>query len=179
MLQVSVKLRKLDHVNVVRFLGYSVRPTALIFELCEIELQEDVVNNLRQLYIYIYVREWSNDNFWYVYCQTPRSHFASAVNGNRTWIARMLTKNDNHYTTSSAKKGFRGIQLTFQPLQAFFSGELVPITWYVHWKNTGYFRDIYMYENEAMIIFGMYIAGPHGPILPQQWAGIEPGSHGC
>ena len=33
-LRIATRLRTLKHVNVVRFRGYCVRPTAFIFELC-------------------------------------------------------------------------------------------------------------------------------------------------
>ena len=36
-------------MNIIRFRGYSVRPSALIFEYCEVDLQDDVANNFRQL----------------------------------------------------------------------------------------------------------------------------------
>ena len=48
-LEISNQLRQLRHENIIRFRGYSVRPSALVFEFCEVELGGDVVNNLRQL----------------------------------------------------------------------------------------------------------------------------------
>lgn len=48
-LQIAIKLRNLDNVNIVRFRGYSLRPTALCFELCEISVNGLIINNVTQL----------------------------------------------------------------------------------------------------------------------------------
>ena len=49
-LEVSIKLQKLKHPNVVRFRGYSVRPSAIFFEFCEVCIeQEENVHNIAQL----------------------------------------------------------------------------------------------------------------------------------
>ena len=42
-------LRELQHPNIVRFRGYSARPSALLFEFCEINVHEEVVHNDGQL----------------------------------------------------------------------------------------------------------------------------------
>lgn len=48
-LKISIELRKLKNDNVVRFRGYSVKPTAFIFELCELFVEDETINNLSQL----------------------------------------------------------------------------------------------------------------------------------
>ena len=48
-LEVSIKLRKLNDANVIRFRGYSVRPSALLFEFCEVKLSDMSANNISQL----------------------------------------------------------------------------------------------------------------------------------
>ena len=48
-LQVAVKLRELKHNNIVRFRGYSVKPSALFFEFCAVKVEDDVAHNLTQL----------------------------------------------------------------------------------------------------------------------------------
>ena len=40
-LEVFIKLQKLNHPNVVRFRGYSVRPSAIFFEFCEVSIEEE------------------------------------------------------------------------------------------------------------------------------------------
>jgi len=37
-----MKLRQLRHDNVVRFRGYSLRPSGLAFELCELNVIDDL-----------------------------------------------------------------------------------------------------------------------------------------
>ncbi|XP_065671795.1 interleukin-1 receptor-associated kinase 4-like [Hydra vulgaris] len=46
---IAKKLRQLKHKNVVRFKGYSTRPTALIFELCFLKICNVQISNLSQL----------------------------------------------------------------------------------------------------------------------------------
>ena len=46
---IATKLKKLQHENIVNFLGYSVRPTALFFELCATYVEGIEVNNLSQM----------------------------------------------------------------------------------------------------------------------------------
>ena len=49
-LKVSIKLRELKHGNVVRFRGYSIRPSAFIFEFCVLTTDDgEDVHNLSQL----------------------------------------------------------------------------------------------------------------------------------
>ena len=49
-LEVSIKFQKLNHPNVVRFRGYSVRPNAVFFEFCEVCIEdEENVHNIAQL----------------------------------------------------------------------------------------------------------------------------------
>ena len=49
-LEVAIELRKLKHNNVVRFRGYSLRPSGFVFELCELEVDEEtVIYNVSQL----------------------------------------------------------------------------------------------------------------------------------
>jgi len=48
-LRSAIKLRSLKNENVVRFRGYSERPSALIFELCGVTVQGTIVHNLSQL----------------------------------------------------------------------------------------------------------------------------------
>ena len=49
MLEISTKLQKLKFVNIVRFRGYSLRPSAIFFEYCAVEVNGEIVNNLSQL----------------------------------------------------------------------------------------------------------------------------------
>lgn len=50
LLETSIKLRNLKHENVVRFRGYSIKPSVIIFELCELVVESDIiVNNLTEL----------------------------------------------------------------------------------------------------------------------------------
>ena len=49
MLEISSVLKTLKHINVVRFHGFSCRPSALAFEYCAVEIQEEVFHNLGQL----------------------------------------------------------------------------------------------------------------------------------
>ena len=46
---IATKLIKLQHENIVNFLGYSVRPTALFFKLCATYVDGIEVNNLSQM----------------------------------------------------------------------------------------------------------------------------------
>ncbi|XP_057296083.1 uncharacterized protein LOC130629325 isoform X2 [Hydractinia symbiolongicarpus] len=46
---IAEQLCKLKHENIVQFLGYSVHPSAFLFEFCEVYLEGEKVNNLRQL----------------------------------------------------------------------------------------------------------------------------------
>jgi len=49
-LEIAMKLRQLIHDNVVRFRGYSLRPSGLAFELCELTVTNDLtVNNVAEL----------------------------------------------------------------------------------------------------------------------------------
>ena len=50
-LKAANSLRMLRHANVVRFRGYSTRPSAIIFEYCHIDIKSDntVVHSLREL----------------------------------------------------------------------------------------------------------------------------------
>jgi serine/threonine protein kinase len=57
----SAGLMKLQNVNVVRFCGYSIRPTALLFGYCEVDVNGTKVNNLSQL-LSLY-----NDNAYFVF----------------------------------------------------------------------------------------------------------------
>ncbi|XP_057306810.1 uncharacterized protein LOC130645001 [Hydractinia symbiolongicarpus] len=59
LISIAEQLRKLKHENIVQFLGYSVQPSAFLFEFCEVCLEGEKVNNLRQL---LSVHN-SNDNF--------------------------------------------------------------------------------------------------------------------
>nr|XP_047135056.1 uncharacterized protein LOC124812431 isoform X17 [Hydra vulgaris] len=49
MIQMCINLKKLKHVNVVRFKGYCFRPSIIGFEYCCVNLDGDDVNNLSQL----------------------------------------------------------------------------------------------------------------------------------
>lgn len=40
-LKASLSLLNLQHVNVVRFRGYSTRPSAILFEYCHVDCSED------------------------------------------------------------------------------------------------------------------------------------------
>ncbi|XP_066935463.1 serine/threonine-protein kinase B-raf-like [Clytia hemisphaerica] len=43
-------MNKLTHENVVRFLAYSVKPSAIVFELCEVKASDDtLVHNVAEL----------------------------------------------------------------------------------------------------------------------------------
>ena len=49
-LEVAIELRKLKHSNVVRFRGYTLRPSGFVFELCELKVDEEtVIHNVSQL----------------------------------------------------------------------------------------------------------------------------------
>lgn len=51
-LKAANALLKLKHENICRFRGYSLRPSALLFEYCQIMMDEDshcIVNDLKQL----------------------------------------------------------------------------------------------------------------------------------
>ena len=48
-LRVATKLKTLRHENIVRFHGYSVRPSAILYQLCSITVEDENVNNLGQL----------------------------------------------------------------------------------------------------------------------------------
>ena len=48
-IQMSAKLRGLKHSNIVHFRGYSIRPSAIFFELCSLQMGEDIVHNLSQM----------------------------------------------------------------------------------------------------------------------------------
>ncbi|XP_065680616.1 uncharacterized protein LOC136094549 [Hydra vulgaris] len=49
MIQMCINLKKLKHVNVVRFKGYCFRPSIIGFEYCCVKLDGDDVKNLSQL----------------------------------------------------------------------------------------------------------------------------------
>ncbi|XP_065683295.1 interleukin-1 receptor-associated kinase 4-like, partial [Hydra vulgaris] len=46
---IATKIRQLKHKNIVKFKGYSIRPTALIFELCCLDISNNQVSSLSQL----------------------------------------------------------------------------------------------------------------------------------
>lgn len=48
-LEVANKLSKLNHENIVQFQGYSLRPSAVCFEICEVSVEGELVNNVSQL----------------------------------------------------------------------------------------------------------------------------------
>jgi len=48
-LKISTNLRELHHKNVVRFRGYSLRPSAFIFEYCVLQIDDEEVHNVKQL----------------------------------------------------------------------------------------------------------------------------------
>ena len=49
-MKAAYSLRKLHHVNVVRFRGYSIRPSALVFEYCEVIVNDGIiVHSLREI----------------------------------------------------------------------------------------------------------------------------------
>ena len=49
LLRIAAKLKELRHENVVRFRGYSSRPSAIFFEFCATPIGEDIAHNLCQL----------------------------------------------------------------------------------------------------------------------------------
>ena len=49
LLQICAKLRQLKNDNIVRFRGYSIRPSAIFFEYCSVTVGEEIVHNLSQL----------------------------------------------------------------------------------------------------------------------------------
>lgn len=46
---VSDQLRQLQHKNIVQFYGFSLRPTALCFEICCVQLDDVIVHSLKDL----------------------------------------------------------------------------------------------------------------------------------
>ncbi|XP_047146314.1 probable cyclin-dependent kinase 8 [Hydra vulgaris] len=58
-LTVCNELRQLEHINIVNFVGYSLRPSALCFELCSVKVHDTVAYSLKEL-VTIY-----NDNDYF------------------------------------------------------------------------------------------------------------------
>ena len=54
LLRAVIVLEKLNHVNIVKLLGFSTRPPSLVFELCKVicEVGDIPLNNLKQLIVY-------------------------------------------------------------------------------------------------------------------------------
>ncbi|XP_065642530.1 probable myosin light chain kinase DDB_G0275057 [Hydra vulgaris] len=52
-ISIATKLRQLKHRNTVNVKGYSIRPTALIFELCFFDISNMQISNLTQLIYYL------------------------------------------------------------------------------------------------------------------------------
>uniref|UniRef100_A0A7M5WYP1 non-specific serine/threonine protein kinase n=1 Tax=Clytia hemisphaerica TaxID=252671 RepID=A0A7M5WYP1_9CNID len=50
--QIAKKLRQLEHPNLVRFIGFSSKPSALVFEFCQVSIDGNEFNNLAQLVNY-------------------------------------------------------------------------------------------------------------------------------
>lgn len=47
-LQIAVQLRKLKHENLVKFKGYSLKPSAIVLEYCAAYIEDEVAHNLSQ-----------------------------------------------------------------------------------------------------------------------------------
>ncbi|XP_066926505.1 uncharacterized protein [Clytia hemisphaerica] len=48
-LNTAFNLRKLKHINVCRFRGFSIRPSGLAFELCELDVEGEIVHDVAEL----------------------------------------------------------------------------------------------------------------------------------
>ena len=64
-------LHGLNHKHVVKFKGYSCRPSALIFELCEVVHESDCFHNLKELVTFF------NDNEYY--CWKERIDYGKQI----------------------------------------------------------------------------------------------------
>nr|XP_047138643.1 receptor-interacting serine/threonine-protein kinase 3-like [Hydra vulgaris] len=59
---VAEQLRKLKHKNIVEFYGYSLRPTALCFEICSLKIHDTILYSLRDLLSLFNDNEYLNLN---------------------------------------------------------------------------------------------------------------------
>ena len=56
----TCRLLKLANPNIVRFRGYSCRPSALLFEFCSVDVEGELVHNLRQLMNFYNINDYFN-----------------------------------------------------------------------------------------------------------------------